>query len=129
MKFRICIIFVVLLIAKTGVCQNTKIISNELYAPTTSEKAEKFYNTGHDAIESRDFKKAVQYFKLAIAEDPGYVDAYDNLGLSFRQLNMLDSAEHYYLISIKMYQKEIVARGNMAVVEEKRGNLDKAAAY
>ena len=42
---------------------------------------------------------------------------------------MLDSAEHYYLISIKKYPQGTVARGNMAVVEEKRGNPEKAAAY
>ncbi len=116
-----------------AVCNNAfcqgKIIGNEVYVPTKSAAARSYYNTAHAAIEKRDFKKAAQYLRQAIAEDPGYIDAYDNLGLTYRQMDMLDSAEYYYLLSVKKYPKGTVAKRNLAVVEEKRGHLDKAERY
>ena len=129
MNIRISACLLLLLAAGTSYCQSGKIVANEIYTHTKSEKANKYYNEGHDATEARNFKKAIEYYKLAIAEDPDYIDAYDNAGVAFRQLDMLDSAALYYLISIKKYPKGTVARGNMAVVEEMRGNPEKALAY
>lgn len=109
-------------------CQG-RIISTAMYAPTTSAKAKSYYNEAHDAMEKHDFRSSIQLLKLAIGEDSEYIDAYDNLGLSYRQLDMLDSAEYYYLLSVRKYPKGTVARRNLAVVEEKKGHFDKAERY
>ena len=106
-----------------------KIITTDVYAPTKSEKAKDYYQKGTDAVDAKDFKKAIAYLKSAIAADPEFIDAYDNLGIAFRQVNELDSAERYYLISRKKYPKGIISCTNLAIVEEKRKNYDKAISY
>ncbi len=129
MNFKIYIVILLVLKVQIGMCQTSKIIGNDLYAPSKSEKARSYYNDGHNAMENRNYRKAIEFYKLAITEDPGYIDAYDNLALAYRQFNMLDSAACYNLISIKKFPKGTVARRNQAIVEEKRGQTDKAIAY
>lgn len=125
------IVLSALLCISTGVAlgQGSKIIENDLYKPTKSAEAKAYYNNGHDNLEAGDYPKAVANFKLAIAADPNYIDAYDNLGLVFRQMDLLDSAERYYLISHKKYPKGAVALRNLAVVQEYRGDYEKAIEY
>lgn len=109
--------------------QNNRVLENELYKPTESEKARIFYNEAHDFFEQKKFQKAVELYKLAIKEDENYIDAYDNLGLTYRQMNLLDSAEHYYLLSHKKYPMGTVAISNLAVVQEYKGNTEGAISY
>lgn len=106
-----------------------RLISNEIYTPTESETARKYYNIGHDYFIQGNFKKAVELYKQAIVEDPNYIDAYDNLGLSFRNLNLLDSAQKYYLISHSKYPVGTVAITNLAVVQEYKKNTEGAIIY
>ena len=119
------------LLLNTVLClgQEKRVISNELYTPTESETARNYYNSGHDYFVQENFKKAVEYYKMAILEDPNYIDAYDNLGLSFRNLNLLDSAQKYYLISHSKYPKGAVAITNLAVVQEYKNNTEGAIIY
>jgi tetratricopeptide (TPR) repeat protein len=124
------LILLLVLNASAGICQaDNKIIEAEVYKPTESEKAREYYNKASDAVDAKNFTRAITYYKMALAEDPGFIDAYDNLGLAYRQINELDSAEHYYLISNKKFPKGAVALRNLAVVEEKRKNYDKAIEY
>ncbi len=119
----------IILNAPVCFCQNGRIIGNELYAPTKSEKARGYYNAGHRYIEEKNFGKAIENFRLSITADTNYIDAYDNMGIAFRQLNMLDSAEHCYLVSRRKYPKGTVAIRNLAIVEDLRGNYKKAYDY
>lgn len=119
------------LLLNTFLClgQEKRVISNELYTPTKSETARNYYNNGYDYFVQGNFKKAVEFYKLAILEDPNYIDAYDNLGLSFRNLNLLDSAQKYYLISHSKYPKGALAITNLAVVQEYKNNTEGAIIY
>ena len=130
MKSSFVFFLITLLKTTDGFCQNgSKIISYEPYTPTTSAKAKEYYNNGHDYILGQNFREAVEALSLAIDIDPDYVDAYDDLSLAYRQINRLDSAEYFYLISHQKYPLGTVAIKNMAIVEERRGHYKKADEY
>src|SRR5439155_1551215 len=94
---------------------------------TKSEKAKEFFNQALDNFDQKNFKKAIELNKLAIAEDTNFIDAYDNLGLAYRKLNMLDSAEHYYQYSFEKNPTNTTPIQNLAVVAELQNNFEKAS--
>lgn len=106
-----------------------RIITSDTTKAKVSDKANKYYNEGYNYFEKKDFKKSIASYKLAIREDADFIDAYDNLGLAFRQLNMLDSAEYYYLASLSRNPNGFNANQNLAVVAELRKNYEKAIVY
>ena len=128
MKTKI-LIFVFLLNSIVSLSQENRLLENILYKPSESEKAIKYYNEAHYYFEEKNFEKAVILYKLAIIEDPDYIDAYDNLGIAYRYLNLLDSAESYYLLSHRKYPKGTVAIINLAVVQNLKGNSEGAIVY
>ena len=124
------ILFTVVLSSLSYYCSaQGKIITYDTSKTTVSEKARKYYNDAYDQFDKGNFTKSITLYKLAVAEDPDFLDAYDNLGLAFRQLNMLDSAERYYLISYNKNPNGFTANQNLAVVEEIRNNYEKALRY
>ncbi len=125
------LLFLALLLGNAPICfcQTAKVIQNDLYAPTKSEEARVCYNKGSDYFEQQNYPKAIQSFEQAISIDNNYIDAYDNLGLAFRHADNLDSAEYYYLASIRKYPKGSVALRNMGVIEVMKKNYDKAKDY
>ncbi len=106
--------------------QEPRLGQTEVYKPTTSDKARTFYNEATIKLNKSDFKAAVELYKKAIVADTNYIDAYDNLALSFRRLNLLDSAMKYYKISNRKFPSGVLALQNMAVVESIRGNYSSA---
>lgn len=106
-----------------------RIVRSDTTRSTISDKARTYYNEGYERFEKGDFAKAIELYKLAVIEDPEFIDAYDNLGLAFRQLKLTDSAEYYYLISLRKMPDGYTANQNMAIVEELRNNFSKAMAY
>lgn len=104
----------------------SKLEQRDLYAPTDFEEAKEFYNKGHSSFEKGNFRKAIKCYKEAISIDQNFIDAYDNLGLTFRQLGKLDSAEYYCQKSIEKYQNGIVARINLGQVYSIKRQYDKA---
>jgi len=124
------VLFIVVSICSTNYCQaQGKIITTDSSKTSISEKARKYYNEGYDYFDKGNFTKSITLYKLAVAEDPNFLDAYDNLGLAFRQLNMVDSAERYYLISFNKNPNGFTANQNLAVVEEVRNNYAQALKY
>ena len=119
----ICLIF----IASDNYCQEIgKVVPAKTIVKSTSVKANEFYNQALDNFDEKNFKKAVELNKLAIAEDTNFIDAYDNLGLAYRKLNMLDSATYYYLYSFKKDTTNTTAIQNLAAVAELRNDIPKA---
>ena len=106
----------------------SKIEESDLVAPTISPEAREQYNKGYESFEKGDFKKAIKYYKAAIVIDPDYIDAYDNLGLSFRQLGQLDSAACYYRKSIGKYPNGTLSRVNLGQVYSYKREYDNAIA-
>jgi tetratricopeptide (TPR) repeat protein len=107
----------------------TTLIQDVVYTPTKSSDAKFNYNKAHDYFDKNDYESAIKYYKLAILIDSNFIDAYDNLGLSYRRCNKLDSAELYYLLSSKKYPKGEASVMNLGVVEHFRKNYTKAIYY
>ncbi|MGZ3883631.1 MAG: tetratricopeptide repeat protein [Bacteroidia bacterium] len=93
---------------------------------STNPMAVETYNNGYAAFKARDYKKAVSFYREAIALDPGYVDAYDNCGLAYRRLGNVDSAVYFYKASIKIYPKGSTAHGNLALLYSEKKEHDNA---
>ena len=109
--------------------QSPKVLKVDQYTSSKSTEARAYYNKGSDYFDNDDYAKAIENYRLAIAADNNYIDAYDNLGLTFRKSGNLDSAKYYYLASIKKYPKGSVALRNLATVEIMNQNFDQAKDY
>ena len=105
------------------------LIEDVVYTPTKSSVAAFNYNKAHDYFDKNDYKSAIEYYKLAILNDSNFIDAYDNLALSYRWSNKLDSAEYFYLLSSKNYPKGEASVMNLGLVEHIRKNYSKAIFY
>jgi tetratricopeptide (TPR) repeat protein len=113
-NLKIISLFICLQIISTS-CIGQRISKEKLYAPTHNEKARFNYSKGTDLMDEGKFYEAIEPLKMAIALDSNYIDAYDNLGLTYRQIGELDSAIHYYNISHYKYPKGNVALMNLGV--------------
>jgi len=88
----------------------------------------------------RDHAKVVEYLRMALAERPMQgVEAYsetmlNTMGLSFRQLGMMDSSDHYFnqtqrLATSTGHPEWVgIAMGNLGSNHHQRGEYDKASA-
>jgi len=123
---KLTVLTTLLVVFQIGLVFSQKIEQVDLVAPTSSPEARELYNKGQVSSDKGDFKKSVKYYKEAISIDPNYIDAYDNLGLAFRQLGELDSAECYYKKSIEKYPKGTTARMNLGQTYTFKKDYDKA---
>lgn len=96
------------------------------YNWSKNENALKFYNSALDAFKLNQLDEAIENYEKAIAEDPRFVEAYDNLGRVFRQKGMSDSAIYYYNKSLEIFPKGVFANQNKAVVYFYDENYDMA---
>ena len=102
-------------------------ISSNIKEP--SETAVVLYNKAHDHFEKKEYTQAIHYYEMAITVDSNYIDAYNNLGLTFYETGSVDSAAYYLQKSLKILPAGTTALQNLALVEEKRSDLPKALAY
>ena len=70
--------------------------------------------------------QAAKYFTKAINSDSKFVQAYDNLGKTYRMLNENHLAIKSYEISLKIFPKGNTARQNLAFVYKEIGDWDNA---
>lgn len=90
--------------------------------------AKALYNEGYQAFRSDDYRKAIALYQQAITLDPDFTDAYDNCGLCYRRLGLLDSAKLYYRKSIALNPALVTAHINLGVVYMAEGQPDSALA-
>jgi tetratricopeptide (TPR) repeat protein len=84
------------------------------------------YNKGVNYSNNKDYVPGIKNYEMAIALDSDYIDAYNNVGLDFYELNALDSAGYYLRISLNRLPSGTGALQNLGLVEEKAGDLQKA---
>lgn len=96
------------------------------YNSSSSELAMKYYNTAYEYGVNGDYKAAIENYKFAIAEDSLFIEAYDNLGRAYRQINVLDSAVNYYKLSLSLYPEGIFANQNLGVAYMAMEDYDNA---
>ncbi len=122
----------IIFVFKTTACfcqTGDKVLEYERVAHSKSIKAEEYYHAAHNDFDKEAYQSAIEKYKIAIALDSDYIDAFDNLGLAYRKMNKLDSAEYCYFASLRKYPQGYVPVMNLAIVEERRGNPQKAADY
>jgi tetratricopeptide (TPR) repeat protein len=97
---------------------NNVIIYEEqkLNSPTRNKEARNYYNNGYSEFSKNNYKTAIKYYKMAIQIDSNYTDAIDNCALSYRRLNILDSAVFYYKLSLSKLPTNELAWNNLALV-------------
>jgi tetratricopeptide (TPR) repeat protein len=95
----------------------------------TFEAARDSYNKAVDFFDKKQYDQAISQYKMAIAIDSDYIDAYNNLGLIYYETNALDSASRYLEKSLQKFPSGTTALQNIALVEEKKGDLPKALGY
>lgn len=96
--------------------------------PTANElkdKAVDYYNDGTNFIYS-DPEKAAALLKKSIQIEPTFVQAYDNLGKTYRILEKFDTAIKYYKASSEIFPNGPTAHQNLAVVYDKQNKYELA---
>lgn len=101
--------------------------SSNIKAP--SEKAIALYNIAHDHFDKKEYPLAIRNYEMALSIDSDYIDAYNNLGLTFYETNSLDSASYYLQRSLRKFPSGTTALQNISLVEEKKGDLPKSLEY
>jgi tetratricopeptide (TPR) repeat protein len=94
-----------------------------------NKATELFYKLGNLTEDNEKIKllnQAANYFIKAIKSDSKFVQAYDNLGKTYRMLNKNNLAIKSYKISLKIFPKGNSARQNLAIVYTEIGDWDKA---
>ena len=85
--------------------------SNSLKEPT--EAALNLFNKGLTLSNNKEYILSNRDYEMAIALDSDYIDAYNNLGLNFYEMNLMDSARYYlmieYISRISWRQDQVLA--------------------
>jgi tetratricopeptide (TPR) repeat protein len=83
--------------------------------------AERFSAEGFQALKTQRFREAVQAYHQAIQRDPGFYDAYYNLGSAASQAGELETALSAYETALALNPESADARYNFALVLNQAG--------
>ena len=129
MRYALYILPIILLRTSFSFCQSPKIIQREMYTSSKYVDAKEYFSKGAKYFDEHNYTKAIESYEQAITIDNNFIDAYDNLGLTFRHAGNLDSSEYYYQVSIRKYPKGTVALKNIGGLEVQRKNYGRAKDY
>lgn len=87
----------------------------QFYKMSDSEIANKLYNDGSAALQSKNYKAAEKNFIKAIKESPSWVLPLDDVGLTYRLMGNYKKAIKYYGKSLEIYPEGPYAIQNQAV--------------
>lgn len=93
------------------------------------EQARKYRQAGLENQRMGNLPAAMSLYQKAIAIDPGYAVAYNDLGVIYEAANFPERAEESYLKSIKIDPDYLSAYTNLALFYENQRDLEKAAYY
>ncbi|MCX7151789.1 MAG: tetratricopeptide repeat protein [Proteobacteria bacterium] len=103
--------------------------------PPTAAPSDPDYDAGKKAIESKNWKSALDYFGRAAARDPGNADIHNYLGYAYRKSGNLDAAFKSYAEALRLDPKHKGAHeyvgeayllvNNLSKAEEHLAALDK----
>ena len=103
-----------------------KVSEAGILCPTTDEAARRFYNDATALQKEGQLPEAQESYRKAIAKDPRYCDAMDNLGLLYRRQGDVGNAIYWYKRSIEVKPDNAVAHQNLAVAYGVSGESEKA---
>jgi tetratricopeptide (TPR) repeat protein len=101
----------------------------QYYRLSSSDEANKYYEAGNKLLRKKDYKPAIKQYEKAVAADPQFVFAWDNLAISHRRLEHFDQAREAYEKSLAIYPEGDVALLNMAVVYSLKQDWANARKY
>ena len=91
-------------------------------------EAMKVYFEGVEFLKKEKYAECIPYFEKAVALDPEFAFAWDNLGICYRRTGKLDKAEAAYKSSLKADPSGKTALQNLAVVYQMQKRDDEAIA-
>ena len=91
-------------------------------------EALKVYFEGVEFLKKEKYAECIPYFEKAVALDPEFAFAWDNLGICYRRTGKLDKAEAAYKSSLKADPSGKTALQNLAVVYQMQKRDDEAIA-
>lgn len=94
--------------------------------PPTAEPRDPDYDAGKKAIESKNWKSALDYFGRAVARDPGNADIHNYLGYAYRKSGNLDAAFKSYAEALRLDPKHKGAHEYVGEAYLMVNNLPKA---
>ena len=104
----------------------TEGVSIDMYNSTQNKEALAFYTEASEKHKKQDYKGAIKLYEKAVDKDPKFVEAYDDMALSYRKLGDLKNAIKYYEKSIELYPNGNMAHMNLGVVYGIQKEYEKA---
>ena len=116
------------LMANCNALKETLAVNDVLREKSVSknEEAMKAYHLGNAAAKNENNKEAVEHYKKAIAIDPEFAFAYDNMGLAYRKLEDYDNAIIAYQKSLEIDPDGTMPLQNIAVAYQYKKEYNKA---
>ena len=112
------------LVAKSGAAPRNEVVNAELAG--VPKPALDLYNKAIELIKAGDRKGAVEQFRLAVAEHPDFMLAYNEMGVQYTRLGELEKAADAFKAAAKIRPEAFDPQMNLGVVLYHRKLFDQA---
>lgn len=113
--------------SKNQLDKNKQITAMNIERAEVQEmSASKHFSDGIELAVKGDLRGAADAFRRAIELDPGFFEAYNNLGLIFRELNCLKEAEECTRRAIELRPDCAAAYNNLGIVQKEAKRVPEA---
>jgi len=102
---------------------------SRIRAEDFKKRAVQYRQRGYEIQQLGDLDGAMSSFQKAVAFDPYYATAYNDIGIIYETRGLIDLAEENYLKAIDADKKYLPAYTNLAYLYEKKADVLKAAYY
>jgi len=97
-----------------------------LFKPTFSQNADEYFNKANSMLVSGDFQQAINFYNLAIKQNPNFSEAYLGLGMAYKELGKYNDAYAATQKAIELKPNYYQAYYNLGLILEKQGKNDEA---
>lgn len=109
--------------------QNVSVFAAEVASSQLQQQARDYREAGLENQNMGNLPLAMNLYQKAIALDPGYAAAYNDLGVIYEALGFPERAEESYLQTLRIDPYYLSACTNLAFFYENKRDLQKAAFY